>query len=223
MEFYEISFLYVGMVFVTVSFMLHEKQKWYCISKALTSAVFVFLAILLYLQKDEMDFRWMLTGLFFCFLGDILLALAHEIDNRMIKKWFVPGVFSFMLAHLSFVYGYMQLAGQKFLQLILMAALVTLYTFYTTRSHLYDYQGFHRLCIVYSFFVGMFFGSGIGVLYQSWQKNELRFFGVGAVLFLISDALLSAKYFMKKTPKFATCAILPIYYAGIYFMLLAVH
>jgi len=127
---------------------------------------------------------------------------------------------SFLLAHL-FLCGsvILMMPPSPLLYLLIVAAgLVTvLVTVLNGRNPDYDFQGNLGLCTVYSFFVGGLLGSGVYVLLFYFWLGEatspgLLLLGVGGIIFLLSDLILSFKLFYRKKNQLMPALVLLLYY-----------
>jgi uncharacterized membrane protein YhhN len=97
------------------------RHHWRWLFKPLAASCFVALALAAGALHSDYG-RWLLAGLVLCWLGDVLL-----IPNR--DKTFLAGLSSFLLGHLLFAVGFLQLAINHWAVLITVvpvAALIVL-------------------------------------------------------------------------------------------------
>ena len=220
---------YALLACTTIYMMYKGKQTHYLWLKALTSFLFVRVALAAPAALGSVAGILMAMGLMFCMAGDVLLAVAHEIDNVLINKYFKPGVISFLIAHLCFCGGIFGMLGAA-PRLVILAAAAGAATVGITvmngRSDQYDYQGNYEICAVYSFFVGALLGCGIHVLLLFLgQGVGLRYFllPAGCILFLLSDLVLSMKLFMKRKYPAFPALVLVLYYTATMCLALFLH
>ena len=213
--------VYGILLLLTMIFLYRGQQNVYVGVKTLTSLTFLWTALTAPGEAASSPVGWgIVIGLVFCVAGDVLLALGHEIDNVLINKWFQPGVVSFLMAHLFLCGSIILLMPRTILLYLLIAAagLVTvLITVLNGRNPDYDFQGNLTLCTVYSFFVGGLLGSGVYVLLAYFRLGEaagpgLLLLGIGGIIFLLSDLILSFKLFYRKKNQLLPALVLLLYY-----------
>jgi uncharacterized membrane protein YhhN len=133
---------------------------------------------------------WFGAGLIFSFIGDVFLLLR--------PRFFLAGLFAFLLAHLSYITGFLQ-GKIQFSWLIIVPVFlvvtigVLLYPriIRSVRRKLEN----HKLTIPVTLYM-LTITSMVFVAQMTWFKEEWGFWGalgasVGAMLFLISDSVLA--------------------------------
>lgn len=143
------------------------------------------------------------------------------------QPWFTAGVAVFAGAHVVYIYQLGKMLQWEISPIwFIMSAAVLVYTIWTVKSSQYDYQGKAPICIAYSVLIGFFGGMGMDLLIRHMTARGEGFLGtegclmlaVGAICFMISDALLAMSYFKKKMWWMLGIPVMLFYYGAMYFM-----
>lgn len=119
---------------------------------------------------------WFLSGLIFSFLGDTFLLF----------KWgFLPGLGSFLLAHVLYILSFVKLRKTKMLVSIPFILLYLVFLIYFLHPHLKEME---IPVIVY--------GITISIMAYFSLRSKNKWLIAGALLFVISDSLLSFNMFV---------------------------
>ncbi|MDO4545355.1 MAG: lysoplasmalogenase family protein [Bacillota bacterium] len=213
-----ISVLYGILALVTIGVMYRNRQGPYTVLKTVTSLLFLLVGFLAYRHTGNPLYFYLLPGFIFCFLGDVLLAVAHEIDNKLKNPYFVLGVGSFLVAHVFFCWQFLGILEWHISWPAVIAIIMTGVTVSSVRSEKYDYGPNKIPSIIYSFFVGLLCGLGLQLFLDEPSNGQLIFLGAGSVLFLVSDYLLSMKYFRIEKPKCLGFFVLVAYYGAMWLL-----
>lgn len=121
-----------------------------------------------------------LTGLFFSFLGDVFLLFSWG---------FLPGLGFFLAAHVCYIFSLKAIAkggiNYKYLIFISMYYIVLIIS-------LYEYLNEMKIPV-------MIYGLVISTMLYFSLKTKEKLLIAGALLFVISDSLLSVNLFVKET------------------------
>lgn len=154
--------------------------------KPATTSLIIILALSLSGQAGAFYKALIVLGLFFCLAGDVFLMLPTD--------QFVPGLVSFLIAHLLYTVGFASRTGFQFGLISLVPLL--LYGFWML-SRLWPYLGAMRLPVAIYMLV---------ILVMAWQALEqwrltlgigALLAATGAVIFVISDSLLALNRFRR--------------------------
>ncbi len=211
-----LTVVFYGMAAAAVYFMYRQRQTAYFISKTVTSGLFVLAAVLAYIDTGNEIFFGILPGLLLCITGDVALAWAHEIDNRLRNPQFTIGVAVFLAAHIVFCWEMAKIIGFHFRPTLMIAAVMAAVTLHNVLSPFYDYGKNRVASVIYSFFIGLLCGMGLNVIWIMGTGLGPMLLGIGSCFFLISDYLLSVKYFRKEKPAWTGAAVLASYYTATY-------
>jgi len=155
----------------------------------------------------------------FSFLGDVLLMVQHT--NEL---FFLLGLASFLVAHLSYIYAYRQhcieddegksLLGTQKVRFALPIVLATTGLI----SILYNHLGGLKIPVTAYALVLMWMT--LQALFRFGKTNGLSFWGVlvGALLFMISDALIAINKFLSPLP-LSDLLVMSTYIVGQYLII----
>lgn len=148
---------------------------------------------------------WVLLGLVLGLVGDLFLLK---------KRLFLYGLAAFLLGHVCYVIAFAQAGGIEFrplvaLPLAVFGAVISVLLFF----HLWRSGRRHYLLPTLFYIVTICFMVIYGVDFDLDRFGILHAFGVGALLFAVSDALLSINRFVRP---FATgqLVVLSSYYGA---------
>ena len=205
---------YICMVCVTIVTMYKRKYKEYIITKTLASTGFMLIGIAVSMSY----YQPLLLAFLCCFAGDVLLALSNEIDNELRSPQFPLGVVAFTIGHVIIMMEFGKMLGLHVGFCWILAPLAMLaYTVFTATAlkKYFDYgNNFISICI-YAVIVGLCGGMGIDALLNCDGSASAMVMGLGALCFMISDGILSHKYFCKIKPKCLGAGVLIFYYGAV--------
>lgn len=155
-----------------------------------TKPLLVPLIIVLYLSgitKKTAINSWFLSGLIFSFLGDTFLLF----------KWgFLPGLGSFLLAHVFYILSFVKLRKTKMLASIPFILLYLFFLIYSLHPYLKEME---IPVIVY--------GITISIMAYFSLRSKNKWLIAGAFLFVISDSLLSFNMFVNYKGMIEQCVM----------------
>lgn len=138
-----------------------------------------------------------LAGLFFSFLGDALLIGEGS-------TFFLSGMIAFVLAHLNYSFYFLRVQPvTKTTRFTFLIALLLLLIFSSlVFVYLDGYLGAYQLPVMfYMLFISLMASLAIHVITSELNKQfALRYFIPGAILFIISDAILAMNLFRLHEP-----------------------
>lgn len=217
-----ITVMYAISLFATIYYLYQQKQTQYMTLKIITSFLFLMLGAISFAETKNPIYLAMLPAYIFCFFGDILLAYAHEIDNKLIKPYFTLGVAAFAIAHIAYCIEFARLLNFRIGLIWGISILMMAIIYATTKSRLFEYGTNRRPSVIYAFLVGLMCGMGIDLMLTFGFDGIYKYLGIGALLFMISDGLLSMKYFKKEVPKAFGFWVLITYYGAMYLLSVAI-
>jgi uncharacterized membrane protein YhhN len=134
------------------------------------------------------------VGLFFSLLGDVFLMLPQDL--------FIPGLISFLLAHLAYIVGFTATdapAGPIALVLVLPVMAAAAFVFRQVRSALVA-RGEGRLTLpilIYTLVISlMLLAALVTLIRPEWPPVAAILASAGALLFFISDGVLAWNRFV---------------------------
>lgn len=133
-------------------------------------------------------FRLIIAALFLSWCGDVLLQL---------KGFFIPGLISFLLAHVCYIVYFLQTEKTKkgWVQLKPLMALPVLLYILLFLYLLFPYLGVLKIpVIVYGITIGSMLLMAMNTKYKLAETTPTLFIG-GALLFVISDSVLAINLF----------------------------
>lgn len=175
----------------------------YSVFKPLTTILIIIIGVIAYQKSSNTYTSFILASLFFCLSGDIFLIN---------KKYFLYGLFSFLIAHIGFLIGFTSLNGFQwnFLPIIILLAIGGSYYFFLFK----DLKKYAIPVAIYISVILLMNLQAIGLLYY---KQSYTFFGIAiaSILFSFSDSIIAYNKF-KKQFKLAEILILSTYWLSIY-------
>lgn len=188
---------------IAIVFRKKENSIIFAIFKPLTTLLIILIAVLIFRETGSTYSAIMILALVFSLIGDVFLIR----DN-----YFLPGLVSFLIAHICFIIGFTSLYGVDFnLTPLLFLALIGGLYFNFLRPYL---KQFTLPVLVYI----------VVILVMNWQAinlvisngNQLFYaLAVGSLLFSFSDSILAYNKF-KKPFKSAEALILSTYWFAIF-------
>lgn len=156
------------------------------------TGVFVFKPLLMPLllvvaYQSGVKSKMLYPALIFSFLGDVFLMFSGE-------NYFIYGLGSFLLAHIFYIFSF----GVKRKYNIITSLLFLIYSsvfFYLIYPNLNG--GLLIPVLVYCIVLTLM---GITAWHRGMEDKQLLFFGLGAILFIISDSLIAYSKFVTEIP-----------------------
>lgn len=167
-----------------------ELDIWRSVTKLLLMPL-----LITYLLLQQEVFNWKIKpvyGLFFSFLGDALLIGGGAV-------FFLSGMIAFVLAHLNYSYFFLHLQPVKkdTRQVFVMSLVLMLLFSFVVYVLLDGYLGTYQVPVLfYMLFISLMASLAVHTLTNTSIKSvALKYFIPGAVLFIISDAVLALNLF----------------------------
>jgi uncharacterized membrane protein YhhN len=183
--------VYAIVVFLDLLFILLRREDLRWFSKPLLMPVLMLALSLLASGKKEKSFFLFLTALFLSWCGDVLLQA---------KNLFVPGLVSFLLAHVAYILYFRKVKGAEkgMLQrqpLIVLPVLLYIGFFLWI---VFPHLGQLKIpVILYSLTIGTMLLMAINTRHKV-DPSVSTYFIAGALLFVLSDSLLAINLFAVK-------------------------
>ena len=175
--------------------------NWFYILKPLTTVLILLLPVIFIKVKLSKYALIIIFGLCFCLIGDVLLMFEHL---------FIYGLASFLLGHILFTYAFTTVNGFLYnfkpLVFLILFAIAMFFVLKDNLGQLLIPVILYIICIVIMAFLN--------------NNKVYRLIAVGAILFLISDAVLAYNMFVIKF-SFSELIILSTYWAAICFIALS--
>ncbi|MBI9033460.1 MAG: lysoplasmalogenase [Bacteroidales bacterium] len=182
--------------------------KVHYIFKPLTTALVILMSV--NLNTDQSFYGYLITtGLCFSLLGDIFLMLPSDR--------FMHGLSSFFLAHLIFIWAFMQQRIEFSWGFSMVMILIPIITILFT----YQKLGKMLLPVTLYMFVLTFMSWSAWSVYFRESESQLFIAATGTVSFLISDSVLAWDRFIKKF-KAAELILLTTYFIAISLLALSI-
>ncbi|MCQ2544973.1 MAG: lysoplasmalogenase [Clostridia bacterium] len=194
----------------------NDTQVKYTVMKCITSVLFLVIAVAAFAVSGDVIFFLLLPAYVLCFFGDLFLALGHEIDNRLKNPQFVIGVFSFCAAQVVLCVVFLSMMNWHVSWPAIVSVLVLGGTIFFTKSDDYDFGSNALPCSIYAFFVGLSAGLGLQLVITCNNDSVAVLLGVGAIVFLISDLVLTMKLFWNKDVPWAGAVLLVLYWSAMW-------
>ncbi len=179
------------------------KQKWSLtyIFKPLTILIIIVMVIF-YSDLEIAYIQWVLFGLLFSLLGDIFLMLRPQK--------FIPGLISFLIAHLFYIYAFWQsLQGNDIYWLAMFVLPIGGIYLLILWKHL----GKYRWPVV-AYFIAISSMLYLAVALFLVEMSIMASYALlGAVLFAISDGILAWRKFVKPV-KYGQLYVMTSYYTA---------
>lgn len=189
---------------------LRRKEWEYIFKPAALIGIIVGAFLLTRGPHDEWQLRFFLIGLVFSLAGDAFLMLPRE-------GFFLPGLVSFLLAHLCYIAGLNSTlpSGMVLLLLIPIAIIgVILYTRIAAGLNATGHTSLRVPVGVYSFMIRVMLFSAWATLGRAdWTIPRRALVIVGASLFFASDAMLAWNRFVSPF-RIANLAVIVTYHLG---------
>lgn len=143
--------------------------------------------VLMYIAWQEgITSRTYFSALFFSFLGDVFL---------MFDGWFIPGLVAFLLAHISYIFLFRKEYGFSFTAILLFALFTSGFLVFLYPSIPAELQIPVVIYCIAITFMGISAASR-----NTASRTSYRYVLGGAVLFIISDAMIAVNRFYTHIP-----------------------
>ncbi len=195
--------------------------------KTSSSMMFIMTAICaVYYNKGDMRYGLLIAlGLVFSMLGDIWLDLKW-IYPKDIKYYLYGGFIFFLLGHVCYTSAMglsNGMALRQFLRCLIMPALVSGGTQLAAKPLKLDFTGYKFITSLYAFFLSMTLSVSSALAVQTHGQVSQVMMAAGALLFFLSDFVLSSTYFGEnKISKPYIVANHALYYAGQFMIAMSV-
>lgn len=219
-----LSILYVVTLTATIVTMYRDDSKGYFYTKGATSLLFLLIAAAYMGSHEGSLFKELAIGMFLCMCGDVTLSTAgetvgpkgtkHELDSTRFRL----GLAFFLLAHVALFVAYERQMNWYIGPWLLMSVFSIVVIWFNVHSPKYDFGRQVGFAYCYAPFVGLFCGVGIQTLFCLGISRLSITMAAGAVVFLVSDALLTMKYFLKGVPRATGAFVLILYYGAMYIL-----
>lgn len=181
----------------------------------MTSFMFLLIGLVSFLiTKNNIYFKF-LPGYIFCFLGDYFLAIAKTPNGILKKNKFLVGLGLFALAHVMFIGSFVLiLKGEIGYIWLICATIGCLFMYLKKKKGKLDFKGSTIPCLIYCAFVNSFFGLSLTYAIKcNFEMHSVILF-IGSLLFMLSDSVLSFKYFGSQRKEWYIMVELSLYYIG---------
>ncbi|MDL2214114.1 lysoplasmalogenase [Clostridia bacterium OttesenSCG-928-O13] len=196
-------------------------KKLYALAKAISSLLFLLCGlrpVFLGEGKVTAGYALLLAGLAFCAFGDVFLGLANSVQNKVSKRPFLAGAFSFTAAHVLFLAMMLIKTPFAWHNLVLPIIMVAVLALLEKKDKI-RLKKMRPLAYLYTVVVSMMAGKAVMMLPGAAPvSGDLALFVTGAVLFFISDVILLFLYFGTNRKKYFRGFNLVSYYVGVYMM-----
>ncbi|PHR22294.1 MAG: lysoplasmalogenase [Fluviicola sp.] len=202
----EIPFLSITVLIsaiIAIVYRQRENVKMYSIFKPLTTVLIIIIALIIFNKTASAYSALMIVALLFSLIGDVFLIS---------KKYFLPGLSSFLLAHVCFTIGFASIYGFDWNAITLVPLVIVAGVYYTFLRK--DLKKYSIPVLVYMTVIVVMNWQAINL---SISSGELVFLGIafGSILFSFSDSILAYNKF-KKPFKIAEVLILASYWISIF-------
>ena len=214
-----IAYLLLPVMLMSLSFYIYSvyrcRLRTRVVSKAVTSLVFAAIAVVSCWagNADRRYFGYILAALLICTFGDVFLEIARD-DERGIN-YFIYSLSAFLVAHVAFLVLFCMLTGVYLADFIVTAVLVAAAVL-AARLLRFDFLNMEGYVLVYTVVVTFMFVKSLSLTYGPLEfsmRNSLV--GLGAGLFILSNALYSFTLFRrKKAHKCLPGVTAAVYYTG---------
>ena len=195
--------LIVALIAISTSYL--KLIDWFYILKPLTTVLILVLPIIYIKPKLNRYALLIILGLCFCLMGDVLLLFEYL---------FIYGLVSFLIGHILFSYAFTTINGflynYKPLVFLVIFAIAMFYVLKDNLGQLLIPVILYIVCIVIMAWQAL-------NLYFLKSSNVYKWIAVGAILFLISDAVLAYNMFVVNFT-FSEVIILSTYWSAIAFI-----
>lgn len=194
--------------------------------KISTSACFVAAAFLGAFSRPVIErfCLFLLAGSFSGLIGDLLLGLRYADGERKVS-YTRGGFIAFLLGHFFYIFYMLLRFGRVFPArttglIFAVSVILGFVVGHSDRLLGLDYDGFASLITSYSMVILASTLLGIAIsIRQGFRNPAANLFAVGAVLFLLSDLILSGTYFGKGKDRPIDLILNHVFYFGGQFLI----
>lgn len=203
-------FIFFTLMCISLCFLIYftynSHRKMRIKAKLITSTLFILIGLAGYFSSPSVFSSLIIVALIFSFFGDFFLALKHK------TIYFILGLTSFAIAHIIFSLAFISICGFKavLLALSFIIGIIGIYLLNSIKD--FDFKNLLIPSSIYSVLLIFMTLNGLMLLKTINLFSVLTF--IGAVLFLISDIILSFIYFYKNPPKSLSFFNMFSYYIG---------
>lgn len=202
----EIPLLSIAVVIsaiIAIVFRQKENVRMYSVFKPLTTVLIIIIALIIFNETASVYSELMIVALLFSLIGDVFLIS---------KKYFLPGLSSFLLAHICFTIGFASLYGFDWNPIALIPLVIVALVYYNFLRK--DLKKYSIPVFVYMTVIILMNWQAINL---SISSDKTVFVGIafGSILFSFSDAILAYNKF-KKPFEIAEVLILSSYWISIF-------
>lgn len=203
-------FVFFTLMCISLCFLIYftynSHRKMRIKAKLVTSALFILIGLAGYFNSSNIFSLLIIIALIFSFFGDLFLALKHK------TLYFILGLISFSIAHIIFSLAFISISGFRPILLILSAIIGLIGVYLLNSIKDFSFKGLLFPSSIYAILLIFMTLNSIMLLETISVFSLLTF--IGAVLFLISDIILSFIYFYKTPPKALSFFNMISYYIG---------
>ncbi len=201
--------LVVSLIFL-ILFEYRKNAKLGLVFKSLCSLCFVAAAIHAYIIKglEGIYTPMIISGLVFSFFGDILLVYGYK------NIFFIAGLACFLVTQIIYGIAFTLTAGIYLWDVILFTALIAILLF-AYKALKMDVGSLKLPVLLYMLAIVYMLSKAVSLLYNdAIPLTQAGMVASGALLFVISDAILALAKFNGKVPKSFPALNLLTYYTG---------
>lgn len=198
------------------------KTKFYVPVKMLVSLCFLIILFYGEVKGTGSFWHYLIIPFILCFLGDFFMGLYNK---RRVKRDLILGIVAFAGAHVAFLINmyYFALSFSWWIIIFPIATIISL-ALLLNFSHSFHVGKLLVPVLIYALFIGTLLGKGIEIwILQNCPSPYL--FGIGSLLFFISDFSLVYLYFYhfkkREHEKYVHFINLLTYYGAIIVLILA--
>lgn len=203
-------------LFTLIYFTYKAKKNYAFIFKTITSILFISAGLISYIKSpgDYYYFALLIIGLFFSLFGDMFLALKVNHDDGSLNKYFLYGLVSFSLTHVLYVLAFSHLGSFNILDLIVALILAFIAISILKSNKNIDFKDMFLPASMYAFIICLMTFESIKLLLLFNLNMATCLLLIGALLFILSDIVLSFILFNSNPKKFLSAINLITYYIG---------
>jgi uncharacterized membrane protein YhhN len=198
-----LSLLTLLSAIIAIIYRQKENTLMYSLFKPLTTIIIISIGLFIYYKTSSTYSAITLVALLFSLIGDIFLIS---------DKYFLPGLVSFLIAHICFIIGFTSLYGFNFnlTPLVFLTIIGGLYYMYLKK----DLKAYAIPVLIYIVVILVMNWQAINLIISS-GKEIFYSLAIASILFSFSDSILAYNKF-KKPLKSAEALILSTYWIAIF-------
>ena len=201
-----LEFIYVILLIIAE---LKEQSYLTLVFKTLSSMMFVLLGSSRLILSTG-PFNPIFIGLCFGAVGDVLLAISL-VSKRFNRGFFASGGAMFFIGHIFYLISSVKMSRHVVAALALCCVITGMFIWQLYKRVNLE-KPFKIIGLGYVFMVSFMASNGL-VNLMTIPGRKTLLFGIGAIMFLISDILLIIERFIKERSIY-TVAVLLFYYVG---------